>query len=459
MGIFAKSDPEKDTQTMLGDPKVAVFSMVVPFLISLMMNQVNMLADTAWCSGLGSEQVSAIQTVTPIYWVIFDVGLGIGLGCNVIISRRIGAGDRMGAQEIIAQGLVLSLITAIILAPILYLLIGPMVSWMGAESLTELGVAYLTPILICNVFQVMNPTISGFLRGEGAAKKSNLAMIIATISNIIMDPILIYGLDLGVMGAGIATAASCVISSTIMIYYYVAGKTTLRMTFKGYRFHASEVGEIMYIGLPKIVEMFLMDAMDAFNRLFLIQCGGVDAVTLFTVPFRWVIFAVMIPNSFALSLTPVASANIGAKRPDKSLQAFMVCIKAVAITTAVMVVLYILVADYLMIPFVQSESMMLLKSELVNIMRIEAFLVPAIGTMFVCNAMLQSMRKPMLALLVTIVRNMGTTLAFFLLCGTTVDLMVMGMLIPTIGSAIIALLLTKVSIKEMMIGFEKPVPS
>ena len=459
MGIFAKSDPEKDTQIMLGDPKVAIFTMVVPFLISLIMNQINMLADVAWCSGMGSEQVSAIQTVTPIYWVIFDVGLGIGLGCNVLIARRIGAGDRAGAQNIIAQGLVVSLIIALLLAPVLYLMIAPMVSWMGAESLTELSVAYLTPILICNVFQVLSPTLSGFLRGEGAAKRSNFALILGTLANIILDPILIYGLELGVLGAGIATAVACVVSSIVMIYYYVSGSTTLRMSLKGYRFQTSEVKEIMYIGLPKMAEMFLMDTMDAFNRVFLIQCGGVDAVTLFTIPFRWVILAVMIPNSFSLSLTPVSSANIGAKRPDKSVRGFKICVKASLITTAVMVVAYLIFAEFLIIPFIQSETMIVLKSELIDILRIETLLIPALGLTFVCNSMLQSMRKPMVALFITFIKNIGTTAIFFVLCDTSVDIMVSGMVVATYISAVICILLTRVAIKEMMIGFKAPSPA
>ena len=102
--LFPKSDPEKDTAIMLGDPKKAIFVTVIPFMISIFIGQVNMLADVMWCSGLGSDYISAIQVVSPIYWVIFDVGLGIGLGCNVLIARRIGAGDRIGAQSIISHG-------------------------------------------------------------------------------------------------------------------------------------------------------------------------------------------------------------------------------------------------------------------------------------------------------------------------------------------------------------------
>ncbi len=435
---------------MLGDPKKAIFVTVLPFLISILVGQINMVADVMWCSGLGSDDVSAIQIVSPIYWVVFDVGLGIGLGANVIISRRIGEGNRAGAQSIISQGTVLAVVIAAVLAPLMYFLIAPMMSWMGAPELTEMSESYMLPILACNIFQVLSPTLSGFLRGEGAAKKSNYSLMVGTFANIILDPFLIYGLELGVQGAGIATAISFIINTLVMIFLYLTGRTTLKMTFKGFRIVVNDMKEIMYIGFPKMLEMFLMDILDAVNRVFLIQCGGVDAVTLFSVPFRLLMLAAMLPNSFALALTPVASANIGAKRPDKSVTAYYVCMKSILILSGVLLAVYLLFADYLIIPFIQSESMAVLEPGLVDIVRIDAFMIPAIGVSFVCNAMFQSMRRPMLSLVMTVMRTGLTSVAFALLCTTTVDYMCIGMVAVAIVAAVLSYLIVRVSMKNIL---------
>jgi len=455
--LHRRSDPERDTAIMLGDPKHAIFVTVLPFLISILIAQINMVADVMWCSGLGSDYISAIQIVSPIYWVIFDVGLGIGLGANVLISRRIGAGDRSGAQNMISQGMVLGVVLALILAPLMYLLIAPMMSWMDATELTEMSQSYMLPILVCNVFQVLSPTLSGFLRGEGAAKKSNYSLIVGTTANIILDPILIYGAGLGVQGAGIATAASFVINTTIMISLYLTNRTTLKMSFKGFRIQLSEMKEIMTIGFPKMIEMFTMDILDAVNRVFLIQCGGIDAVTLFSVPFRLLMLASMVPNSFAMALTPVASANLGAKRPDKSVKAFMICVESILLLTTLFMILYLLFANYLIIPFIQSDSMIALESGLIDILRIDAFMIPAIGMGFVCNAMLQSMRKPVLALFLTLLRTTLTTLTFAALCETDIGIMCLGMVVVHIITAILALLVTKLKIKDMLRSYT-PIP-
>ncbi len=447
---MSAKNPERDTERMLGDPKKAIFSTVLPFLISIVVGQVNMLADLAWCSGLGSDSVSAIQSVSPLYWVVFDVGLGIGLGCNVIIAHRIGFGDCAGAQRIVSQGTVLAVAIAVVLAPLVYLLISPMLSWMGAPELAGDASRYLGMILAFNVFQVLSPTLSGFLRGEGAANKSNYAMVAGTLFNIAIDPILIFGLDMGVAGAGLATGLSCLVSSSAMLYMYLSRRTFIPLTFKGYRFDRKDVAEILRLGVPKMAEMFLMDALDAINRAFLIACGGIDAVTLFSVPFRLVMLAAFVPNAFAMAMTPVASANLGAGRPDKSAYAFRLCMKCAMAISLAMLAAYLLLAPYLLVPFTMSESMAPMKPALVEVLRVEAFMAPLISATFVCNSMMQSMKKPLKSLSVTTLRTVSTTGLFALLCGTTVLIMCWGMVAAGAVAAALALYITRKDLKRLV---------
>ena len=434
---------------MLGDHKRAIYYTVLPFFISSIIGQINMLADVAWCSGLGSDHISAIQIVMPLYWVIFDIGLGIGLGCNVIISRRIGENNLSGAQKTISQGIVLSIMLAILFAPFLYYLIGPMMDWMDASSITELSRSYLTPILICNIFQVLSPTLSGTLRGEGASNMSNYALITGTIVNIILDPIFIYGLDKGVMGAGMATAASSIVSVLIMIYLYLSHKTYLGISFRGFAFDLNEIKNILFIGIPKMIELFFMDILDAFNRTFLIMCGGVNAITLFSVPYRLVMFGVMVPNSFAMALTPVSAANLGAGKSDMSKKAFKLCLRNAAVIIAALLTVYLVFAEYLIVPFINSDSMVPLELDLVEILRIEAFVIPALGFTLVCNSMLQSMKKPLIPLIFTILRTGLTTLSFALLAATSVQYMCIGMVVSSLFIAAITLLVTKKKVSHL----------
>ena len=87
------SDATEHVEVMLGEPHKAVLSMFMPVFIALMIGQINVFVDTVWCSSLGVDAMSAISTVSSIYFVLVGIGNGIGIGVNVAISRRIGAGD------------------------------------------------------------------------------------------------------------------------------------------------------------------------------------------------------------------------------------------------------------------------------------------------------------------------------------------------------------------------------
>ena len=71
-------DPRKDLETMLGDPKKAIRSMAVPLIFSYLIVQVNIFADTSWCSGLGADASSAVSSISPVYWIVSGLGTGIG---------------------------------------------------------------------------------------------------------------------------------------------------------------------------------------------------------------------------------------------------------------------------------------------------------------------------------------------------------------------------------------------
>ncbi|MGN0098033.1 MAG: MATE family efflux transporter [Candidatus Methanomethylophilaceae archaeon] len=138
----------KDLDSMLGDPKRAILSMTLPLIVSYLIVQINMFVDTSWCSGLGSDASSAVSSISPVYWIIAGLGTGIGVGASTAIARCLGKDDKVRADSMAAQTVVMSLIIALITGPILIVLIDPMVDIIGARSISDLCNTYILPICI-----------------------------------------------------------------------------------------------------------------------------------------------------------------------------------------------------------------------------------------------------------------------------------------------------------------------
>ena len=126
-------DAETRVATLLGDPKRAVIVMAIPIMLSLLVAEVNSLADRAWCSGLGVEALAAISVVRPMYNVYVGLGSGLGVGAAAVISRSIGAGRKEDASVCAVQAIIIGLLFGIALTPLMYLVQPGLLDVIGSD--------------------------------------------------------------------------------------------------------------------------------------------------------------------------------------------------------------------------------------------------------------------------------------------------------------------------------------
>lgn len=138
----------KDLDIMLGDPRKAVKYMTLPLIVSFLVAQINVFADTAWCSGLGSTASSAVSSIFPIYWIIAGLGTGLGVGASASISRHLGRDNKEKADSLALQTLFLSVLFSVAITPILYIMLDPIAHWMGAGDIAPLCRAYMEPQIL-----------------------------------------------------------------------------------------------------------------------------------------------------------------------------------------------------------------------------------------------------------------------------------------------------------------------
>ena len=93
----------RDLERMLGNPRSAIRSMLLPLVVSYLVVQINLFADTSWCSGLGADASSAVSTISPIYWIVSGLGTGLGIGAATSIARYLGRGEKHNADRLVTQ--------------------------------------------------------------------------------------------------------------------------------------------------------------------------------------------------------------------------------------------------------------------------------------------------------------------------------------------------------------------
>ncbi len=395
----------KDLEVMLGDPKRAVLVMTLPLILSYAIAQVNSFADTAWCAGLGSESSTALSTINCFYWLINGFGTGIGVGAAASIARHLGKGETDEAEGLLPQTLVLSVIVGLVVMLPLLLFLRPILGLMSLGDVADLCMQYITPIILSTPVFVLNGAVAGMLRAEGAARKSMAILLLAAVLNIVLDPVLIYGADLGLAGAGIATMISTLASTVLGLYWFMSGRMYLRISFRGFRIRFDKMRDILSVGLPRIVEIFFISALSFAQRIILIPNLGVMAAAMYNVPWSFVNLVIVISQAAAAALVPVCSAALAVKDPDKADAAFryisvlsLVTMCAISLTIAVF-------ADYAVIPLSTEESLVPYRDMYAYGLRVYMACIPFLALIDLGGALLQSLRQAKLPMYTALIRN------------------------------------------------------
>lgn len=394
-----------DLDRMLGDPRKAILSMTLPLIVSYLVVQVNLFADTAWCSLLGSDASSAISTICPIYSILTGVGIGLGIGASTSIARCLGRDERTHANSLAAQTVFVSAIIAVVLTPIAFLCIDPTVGWMGADSIKGLCHEYMAPLTLGTISLVMNGVVSGLLRAEGAAGKSTLVLLTSAILNMILDPLLLFVLDMGLSGAGWATTVSMTVSTVLGLSWYVRNRMYVTISFKGFRMNTGEIRDILSVGVPRSMELFLIYFMSMVQRVLIIDCGGEIGVALYNIPWMFVTISQVMSQSIGSAMIPVCSAALGAGDTRKAEDGFRYSIIMTLGSMTLLAAIIFLAAGYLVIPFTMSPSMEAIRPDFEHVMRIYALLIPFVGLIDISSSILQSIRLAQVSMISSFIRN------------------------------------------------------
>ena len=217
-------------------PKV-ITKMAVPSIISFLITSIYNLADTYFVSSLGTNATAAVSVNASLDQIIMMAGSMLAVGAASYISRLLGARENEKADRVLST----AFFTAVLFGAVVTLLgvafMHPMVRLLGAtDTCEQYAVDYATYVLLVAPFMAATFVMNQCLRAEGSPMRSMLGMGFGGILNCFLDPVFIFGMDMGVAGASMATAISKLVSFAILVFPYAARRSVLRLSPRCFRF-------------------------------------------------------------------------------------------------------------------------------------------------------------------------------------------------------------------------------
>ena len=291
-----------------------ILKMGVPMILSMMLQAFYNIVDSYFVSNMedvGDAAVNALTLAFPIQALMVAIGIGTGVGVNSLLSRYLGMGDKEKASRIAGNAIFLSICTYILFLIFGLFFVDAYISSQTADPLIrEMGNSYLSICCIYSFGSVIYMIYEKLIQGTGKTVLSTIAQISGALTNIVLDPIMIFGLlgcpEMGIEGAAIATVIGQVVSLILgMIFHHTKNKEI-----------DTSFAYISRVGVPAIIMQALMSVMTYCVNIIFVRISG-SVVTAYGIYFKiqqFVFFAAFGLNN---AIIPIVAFNYGMKDKDR----------------------------------------------------------------------------------------------------------------------------------------------
>lgn len=315
-------------ETKLGTEKISklVFNLALPAVIAQIVNVLYNIVDRIYIGhipNVGSTALTGLGVCFPILMLISAFSAFVGSGGAPLAAIQLGKGDKKQAEKILGNGVTMLLSFSVILTILFMVFKQPLLLAFGASEVTlPYALQYLTIYLCGTIFVQVSIGLNTFITCQGQAKIAMFSVLIGAIINIILDPIFIFGFNMGVRGAALATVISQGCSSIWVLSFLLSKKSSLRIRFANLKPNFKIIGSIAALGISP----FIMQATESLiNIVFnsgLKHYGGDVYVGSMTILQSVMQLFVLPTQGITMGTQPIISYNYGAKNHERVRQAF-----------------------------------------------------------------------------------------------------------------------------------------
>ena len=339
-----------------------VLDMSLPMMLSLLIQSLYNIVDSIFVAKLSEQALTAASLAYPVQMLMIAVGVGTAVGLNAVLSKALGAKQHKEASAIAVTGILLAAGSGIVFMTAGLFFAGSISS--AFTSNTEIAQLCSQYLWICMVFSFGNMVCMTYQRLMQATGKTILSMVIliaGAVTNLILDPIMIFGMfgcpAMGIKGAAYATVIGQWVSMFTGIFLQAKYNTDLTVSFKGYTFSFDCVKRIYKVGFPTIITQAMQSMMvTCFNAI--LQPFSTTAVAFFGVYFKLQTFLFMPMNGLGQASIPIIGFNFGAHNKERITQCVKIVYPAAIIIAAAGTLLFFSIPSVLLGLFSASEAML-----------------------------------------------------------------------------------------------------
>lgn len=296
-------------------------SMALPMVISMLVNSLYNIVDSFFVAQINEQAMTALSLVFPVQNFVNATAIGFGVGINAMIALHLGAGNKENANASATHGMILSIIHGF-LALIISIAIMP--TFLGAftkdENVIKLGLEYSRIVFLFSPVIMISLAFEKIFQAVGRMNETMFALLCGCISNIILDPLLIFGIGffpkLGIKGATLATGIGQIITVIVYLIYYVKKPLPVKLKKSclplqrslDFRLYTIGVPAILNLALPSFLVSFLNGVLSAYSDIYVVVLG---------IYYKLQTFLYLPASGIVQGMRPVIGYNYGAGEMDR----------------------------------------------------------------------------------------------------------------------------------------------
>ena len=348
--------------------------------------------------GVGAVAFAAVNLVAPVVMVLGAVAATVGAGGASLVSRSLGRGDRARAARAAGNAFLVFWVAAVLVGGLGVLLIDPLVTLLGATAATrgyahDYGQVILAGSLAATGF-------SSLVRAEGRMRYSTMIWVLAVLTQMVRDPLFIFGLDLGVRGAALATVCGQSVSSAMGLWFFFGQRDRpYRITAADLRPHGPTLRQLVGVGAPSFLSGLGGTLLAVLTNTLLVTAGGPLVLSAFALCNRIGTFVLMPQLGIAQGLQPVAGYNAGRGAGVRVRRAITLTLRATVLYGLTVCLVLQLAAGPIVGLFTDEPAV---RSAAVGALRVLALAYPCAGVATLVSAYFQALGRPRPSYLISI---------------------------------------------------------